>query len=337
MNSCAAPDGPVACRAEAARKVFPAGRGEPVRAVDCVDLTVHAGEVVGIVGESRSGKSTLGRMLLRLTRPSSGRIWFNNAEITTASERHLRLLRPQMQLVFQDPYGSLNPRMTVGVADGYVLAVNKIGSRTTRRARVAELLDRVGLSAAHAGRLPHQLSGGQGQRVAIACAIAAEPTLIVADEPVSALDLSTQAQVLNLFRELQAELGLAMVFITHDLAVAEYISDRVVVMYAGRVIEEAATSTIFTAPLHPYTRALAAAAALGTVDRNAFDGEPPSPRNLPPGCAFHPRCPQAVDLCRQKRPELDPVRGREASYVACHVAHDADHGRGRSLSLPRSG
>jgi peptide/nickel transport system ATP-binding protein len=311
---------PVVCRAEGATKLFPAGRGEPVRAVDGVDLAVHAGEVVAIVGESGSGKSTLGRMLIRLTRPSSGRIWFDGADITTTSEKGLRPLRPRMQLVFQDPYGSLNPRMSVGASVGYVLAVNRIGTRSTRQARVAELLDRVGLSAAHAKRLPHQLSGGQRQRVAIARAVAANPVLVVADEPVSALDLSTQAQVLNLFRELQADLGLAMVFITHDLAVAEYVADRVVVMYAGRAVEEAPTASVFRESLHPYTTALAAAAVL--EETVVIDGEPPNPRRLPSGCAFHPRCARAVDLCRQERPELEVVPGRAGSFVACHRAYD---------------
>jgi oligopeptide/dipeptide ABC transporter ATP-binding protein len=203
---------------------------------------------------------------------------------------------------------------------------NRLGNRAARQARVAELLDRVGLSAAHAKRFPHQLSGGQRQRVAIARAIAASPRLIVADEPVSALDLSTQAQVLNLFRELQAELGLATVFITHDLAVAEYLADRVIVMYAGRAVEEAPTASVFRESLHPYTEALAAAAVL-EANVAIIDGEPPNPRNLPPGCAFHPRCPRAIDLCRAVRPELEAAPGRSGSRVACHLAGESVAGR----------
>ena len=305
-------------RVEDATMLFPVGRREPVRAVDSVNLTLNAGEVVAIVGESGSGKTTLGRMLLRLVRPSRGRIWFNGTDITNASDRALRPLRPQMQLVFQDPYSSLNPRMSIGASVGYVLAVNGLSNRRDRAKRVAELLDRVGLDSNHARRLPHQLSGGQRQRVAVARAIAASPRLIVADEPVSALDLSTQAQVLNLFRELQQELGAAIAFITHDLAVAEYIADRVVVMYAGRIVEETTAAT-FGAAVHPYSRALGAAALLEESTSLILDGEPPNPRRLPAGCAFHPRCPQAMDRCRTERPQLSSHELGADNLVACHL------------------
>jgi oligopeptide/dipeptide ABC transporter ATP-binding protein len=291
--------------------------GQPVRAVDGVNLEVEEGQVVGIVGESGSGKSTLGRALLRLLRPTAGRVLVDGQDITKWSDRRMRSLRPQLQLVFQDPYGSLNPRMTVGATIGYSLLVNRMAGRVGRRQRVEELLERVGLDESYITRLPHQLSGGQRQRVGIARALASRPRFIVADEPVSALDLSTQAQVLNLFRELQQELGLSMLFVTHDLTVAEHLCDRVAVMYAGRIVEDARSAEAFAAPAHPYTGALLAASLL-EVGAPVLAGEPPNPRRLPDGCSFHPRCPVAVDRCSVEQPLLH-LTDKGDRLAACHL------------------
>ncbi|MEO6879729.1 MAG: oligopeptide/dipeptide ABC transporter ATP-binding protein [Mycobacteriaceae bacterium] len=294
-----------------------------VHAVDGVSLQVRKGETLGIVGESGCGKSTLGRCLVRLTDLTSGRVELAGRDITTLSRRRLRPVRRDVQLVFQDPYSSLNPRRRVGdmVAEGMEVA----GGRSSRQiaARVAELFEMVGLSADHVDRYPHEFSGGQRQRVGIARALAVDPQLIVADEPVSALDVSIQAQVLNLFADLQDELGLTYVFIAHDLGVVRHVSDRIAVMYLGEIVEVAEADDLYDAPAHPYTEALLSAAPEiddGTTDlapeRIVLVGDVPNPVNKPTGCPFHPRCPHAQARCEVERPPLVAVApGR---LTACH-------------------
>ena len=298
-------------------------RSKPVRAVDGVSFTVHRGEVVAVVGESGCGKSTLGRLAIRLLEPSAGRVMFDGVDVTHLHGQALRAVRLGAQIVFQDPFGSLNPRMTVGASVAYPLKVNGVhrGDRRARDRHVGELLQRVGLNEAHARRLPHELSGGQRQRVGIARAIAVNPKLLVLDEPVAALDLSAQARVLNLFKALQRDLHMAYLFITHDLSVAHYMADRIVVMYAGRILEVGDRATLFERPSHPYTEALLAAAMLqakpGSAVAAALEGDPPSPTQPPPGCRFAPRCPHAQALCEQREPALLPVHDRH--MVACHI------------------
>ena len=294
-----------------------------VHAVDGVSLEVRRGETLGIVGESGCGKSTLGRCLVRLTELTSGRVELGGQDITHLSRRALRPVRRDVQLVFQDPYASLNPRRRVGdvVAEPMLLAGTATPAEV--RARVGELFDRVGLSPAQTDRYPHEFSGGQRQRVGIARALAAAPALIVADEPVSALDVSIQAQVLNLFSDLQDDLGLTYVFIAHDLGVVRHVSDRIAVMYLGEVVEVADADPLYDAPAHPYTEALLSAAPEiddGTTapqaERIVLSGDVPNPVDKPSGCPFHPRCPHVQDLCRVERPQLLAVApGRLA---ACH-------------------
>jgi oligopeptide/dipeptide ABC transporter ATP-binding protein len=289
-----------------------------LRAVDDVSLSIAPGEVLGLVGESGSGKSTLGRLVLRLIDPSAGRIAFEGRDITNASSRALRPLRRRMQMVFQDPYASLNPRRSVGDAIAEVLALHAIGAPRERKARVADLLRRVGLSPEDAVRRPREFSGGQRQRIAIARALAVEPRFLVADEPVSALDVSVQAGILALLRDLQDGLGLAMLFISHDLGVVEVMADRVMVLYLGRVMEVAPTRGIFTAPRHPYTAGLLAAApALAGKPRPAVQlrDEIPSPADPPSGCVFRTRCPFALPRCAEEVPALRPAG--EGRAMAC--------------------
>jgi oligopeptide/dipeptide ABC transporter ATP-binding protein len=283
-----------------------------VRAVEDVSFDIQDGEILGLVGESGSGKSTLGRSVLRLSPPTEGRIAFNGKDITTLSGAELRAIRPQMQMIFQDPFSSLNPRMTVGQIVGAPLLFHR--THLTKREReelVAQTLVAVGLAPEHAQRYPHEFSGGQRQRIGIARAIILQPKLLVADEPVSALDVSVQAQIVNLLLDIRQKIGLSMLFISHDLAVVGYICDRVVVMYLGRIVEVARTATLFRHPHHPYTTALLSAVpdpALGkAVGFEALKGDIPSPLAPPSGCAFRTRCPHAAPACSEAVPPLREV------------------------------
>ncbi|MBT9254722.1 ATP-binding cassette domain-containing protein [Phycicoccus sp. MAQZ13P-2] len=301
------------------------GRRAPrtLRAVDEVDLSVERGRTLGIVGETGSGKSTLGRLLLQLERADAGQVLVDGVPATGPGADAGRRRRRDIQVVLQDPYTSLNPYLTIGSAIEEVLTVGGMTSRDARRERVGELLEQVGFPAEWAERKPGQLSGGGRQRVSIARALAAEPRLIVADEPVSALDVSVQAQVLNLFQRLQRELGLAYVFITHDLAVLERIADEVVVLYLGRVVERGPADKLFAAPKHPYTQALLAAApSLGRSrsTSSVVAGELPDPASPPPGCTFHTRCPFVMEVCRTTRPRLTTTG--EGQQTACHLHAD---------------
>ena len=317
---------PPLVEAVALRTRFPVGRtllGRPrqwLPAVDDVALTIAEGETLGLVGESGCGKSTLGRTLLRLVEPSSGDIRFAGQSILGLRGRALRALRQQMQIVFQDPYGSLNPRLQVGSIVREGLDVHRVGTRASRDARVRDLLTLVGLSADDATRRPHEFSGGQRQRVGIARALALGPRFIVADEAVSALDVSIQAQIVNLLQDLQRQLGLTLLFISHDLRIVEHVSQRVAIMYLGRIVEIGDRARIFTSPHHPYTQALLSAVpVLDPTQRRArivLSGDVPSPLAPPSGCAFHPRCAYAEERCRREAPSL---LGGPAHAVACHV------------------
>ncbi len=298
------------------------GRRRWVRAVDDVSFTVAAGETVGLVGESGCGKSTIARTLLGLETPTYGAIRFDGHDVTRARGAGLRALRRGIQMVFQDPNSSLNPRLRIGTVLEEVLTVNTQLRGHARRERLQELLALVGLGAEHAARFPHQLSGGQRQRVGIARALAVAPRLILADEPVSALDVTVQAQIINLLRDLQRRLGLAYLFIAHDLAVVEHVSDRILVMYLGHVVESAPAAALFRAPQHPYTQALLQAVPTletGRVPANVLTGDVPSPLAPPTGCAFHPRCPWVQERCRREAPGLEAAGGA-GHAAACFLA-----------------
>jgi oligopeptide/dipeptide ABC transporter ATP-binding protein len=287
-------------------------RGGTVRAVEDVSFELAEGEVLGLVGESGSGKTTIGQAILRLVDPTAGRILFRGNDITTLPDRELKPFRRQAQPIFQDPFGSLNPRMTIEAIIAEPLVVHGIGrNRQERRQRVLALLEQVGLPRDSLTRYPHQFSGGQRQRISIARSLAAEPALIIADEPVSALDVSIQAQIINLLRELQQRLKLAMLFIAHDLAVVEYISDRVIVLYLGRIMEIGPARRLIGAPKHPYTEALISAVPEPDPDREGkrivLQGDLPSPINPPSGCVFRTRCPYAIPACAEKVPRLRDV------------------------------
>ena len=309
------------------KKHFPVGEGlfsrhkDAVKAVDGVSLTVEEGETLGIVGESGCGKSTLGRTILRLIEPTSGEIFFEGKNLLGLSQRELRDTRRQMQIIFQDPYASLNPRMRVGDIVGEGLEIHKLARGKAKRERVMELLQQVGLREEHFGRYPHEFSGGQRQRIGIARALAVNPRFIVADEPVSSLDVSIQAQIINLLQELQEKMHLTYFFISHDLRVVEHISHRVAIMYLGKIVEIAKSETIYQDAKHPYTRALLSAVPLPDTsrkkERTVLEGDVPSPVHPPPGCSFHPRCAYREAICDKTEPPLD--FDTQGHGVACHV------------------
>lgn len=320
--------GPDLLQVKGLSKYFPIKGGifstevDRVHAVDGVTFSIAAGETLGMVGESGCGKSTTGRCILRLIEPSAGEVRFNGQDVTAMNPQALREVRRDMQIIFQDPFASLNPRMTVEAIIGEALTIHKLTkSPTEYQARVVELLETVGLNADHMRRFSHEFSGGQRQRIGIARALAVSPKLIVCDEPVSALDVSIQAQVINLLEDLQAKMGLTYLFIAHDLSVVEHISNRVAVMYLGRVVEIAPARDLYTRPKHPYTEALLSAVPIpdpkAKKQRIVLTGDVPNPVNRPSGCHFHPRCPKAMDRCKVEDPALKSVGAQH--QAACHL------------------
>ena len=306
-------------------KSFPARDGKGlVRAVNAVNLTLAEGETLGIVGESGCGKSTLARMLMRLIEPSAGEVLFRGENLLTLPRSAMRQHRRDIQIVFQDPYASLDPRMNIAQIIAEPLDIHGIGSKAERAVKVQELLALVGLDPQAGRRYPHEFSGGQRQRIGIARAIALEPKLVVLDEPVSALDVSIQSQILNLLDDLKTRLNLSYIFISHDLSVVQHVSDRVAVMYLGRVVEEGLAEAVLGAPKHPYTQALISAVPeIDPTKRKAhmlLPGDPPNPESIPAGCPFNPRCPLAIDICRTEEPAF---RGDSASRARCHLVEGA--------------
>jgi peptide/nickel transport system ATP-binding protein len=307
------------------RKYFPIRGGvfsrvvANVKAIEDVSFTINRGEVVGLVGESGSGKTTVGRSILRLIEPTAGEVLFDGVDVAKLPKAKMREYRRKMQIIFQDPFASLNPRMSVGDIIGEALTIHNLARGKAKEARVADLLERVGMNAGHMRRYPHEFSGGQRQRIGIARALAVDPDFIVADEPVSALDVSIQAQVVNLLQDLKDDLGLTMLFIAHDLGVVEYISDKVIVMYLGRIMEVAPAKELYLNPVHPYTEALLSAVPIPdpTVkrDRVILQGDIPSPINPPSGCVFRTRCPIAVEDCKHVVPPLEEVN--PGHFKAC--------------------
>ena len=290
-----------------------------VRAVDGVSFDLYEGETLGLVGESGCGKTTTGRSILRLIEPTSGEVSFNGQSIIGLKDREMRALRRKMQIIFQDPYSSLNPRMTVGGMLGEALKIHRLASGLARQRRIEELLEIVGLRTDHSQRYPHEFSGGQRQRVGIARALAVNPDFIVADEPVSALDVSIQAQIVNLLQELQERLSLTYLFIAHDLSVVKHISNRVAVMYLGRIVEITTSERLYASPQHPYTQALMSAVPIPQPgrkkSRTILAGDVPSPTNIPSGCPFHPRCPEREDSCSSTVPDLMQIE--VGHHVSC--------------------
>ena len=312
------------------KKYFPIKKGSlfakqvgAVKAVDDVSFDLWPGETLGVVGESGCGKSTTGRAILQLHKPTSGSVMFEGRELTTLNNQQMRGVRRDLQIVFQDPYASLNPRMTVGNIIAEPLVIHSIGTKETRRARVRELLDIVGLNPAFTNRYPHEFSGGQRQRIGIARALALQPKLIVCDEPVSALDVSIQAQVMNLLEDLQAEFNLTYMFIAHDLAVVKHVSDRVAVMYLGKIVELAEADKLYEDPQHPYTQALLSSIPVADPevarrkDRIVLKGDVPSPANPPSGCPFHERCWKMQSICKEQMPPLEMKDGDPGHQAAC--------------------
>jgi oligopeptide transport system ATP-binding protein len=325
-------NGQVILRVENLKKYFPITKGVfkqtvgHVRAVDDVTLEIKQGETLGLVGESGCGKSTLGRTILRLHKPTEGRVFFEGVDLSGLSNRELRHYRRQMQIIFQDPFSSLNPRMTVGAMIAEPLQIHGVGDRESRRKRAAELLERVGLGPLCAGRFAHEFSGGQRQRIGIARALALNPSFIIADEPITSLDVSIQAQVVNLMEDLQDELGLTYLFITHDLSMVRHICDRVAVMYLGKIVELADVGELYNQPQHPYTKALLSAIpvpdpkAEATRQRTILEGDVPNPANPPTGCNFNTRCPVATERCFRDEPELIELTPNH--FTACFVAEE---------------
>ncbi len=305
-----------------------------VKAVDGVSFDINEGETLGLVGESGCGKSTTGRLLLRLIEPTSGSVSFEGRDILGLGKEQMRELRRDMQIIFQDPYASLNPRMTVGDIVGEPLMIHGIAKGAARDKRVRELLETVGLASYHAKRYPHEFSGGQRQRIGIARALAVNPKLIICDEPVSALDVSIQAQVVNLMQDLQEEFGLTYLFIAHDLSVVKHISDRVAVMYLGKIVELADKDTLYSDPQHPYTQALLSAIPIAdpTVKRQRvlLEGDVPSPINPPSGCTFHTRCQYAMDICKKQAPVFKEYG--KGHYASCHLVEQQLAGAREKLS-----
>lgn len=307
------------------KKHYPISRGllgqttGHLKAVDGVSFDIHPGETLGLVGESGCGKTTAGRTILRLIEPTSGEVTFKNIAVTTLKQKKLRELRRHMQIIFQDPYSSLNPRLTVGGILAEPLKIHNLPHKSMRHERIADLLKTVGLSPDAARRYPHEFSGGQRQRIGIARALAVEPELIIADEPVSALDVSIQAQIVNLLQDLQAQLGLTFLFIAHDLSVVRHISQRVAVMYLGRIVEIADRDNLYNNPQHPYTKALLSSVPVpdprAKRNRIILKGDVPNPALVPSGCAFHPRCPEATEQCKQTEPALLDIDSNHR--VAC--------------------